>query len=202
MHLLFGLLMACASPKKTDVIAGAIEEVEIVEDTSPQEGEIIDLTDIGIIEDPFCGCQVGEYACNFKFLNQEGDVIELHDYLGKVIVLDFSTVWCHWCKVAAMEENNILSQFSSDEVVWITVLLEDKTGNTVSVDEALEWAEEYNLHSPVLVGDPTKIVGDGETGYPVSGFPCFFIINKEMTIKMLLPGWNGTILTNAIQENL
>ena len=68
MHLLFALLIACTAPKKSEISTGNIEEVDIIQDTSPDEGEISNAEMLGIEQDPLCGCQVNDNACNFKFL--------------------------------------------------------------------------------------------------------------------------------------
>ena len=47
------------------------------------------------------GSQVGMRAVNFTLMDQSGNMISLHDFAGKIILLDFSSMWCGPCKTEA-----------------------------------------------------------------------------------------------------
>ena len=42
---------------------------------------------------PATGTTVGKIAPNFSLTDQHGDKVKLHDFCGKVVLLDFGTFW-------------------------------------------------------------------------------------------------------------
>ena len=50
-----------------------------------------------------CGGYVGDHPCDFTFSDQDGNDWNLYDHYGDVLLLDFSTMWCYYCKVSAAD---------------------------------------------------------------------------------------------------
>ena len=149
-----------------------------------------------------CGYDVGELACDFKYLDQHGNEVRLYDFYEKAIILDLSTAWCYYCNAAAHFEPQVLSEIPSEDVVWVTVLVENREQGATTVENCSDWAEQYSLEQPVLAGDYEIIdQGDGN-GYPITGWPTFFIINKEMIIVEVIVGWSGPKIVESVTENL
>ena len=75
-----------------------------------------------------CGQQIGENPCNFTLKNHQGEEVELYDYYGKIIVVDFSAMWCAVCINIAAEGDALVDKYGEDNVAWITVLIDNETG--------------------------------------------------------------------------
>ena len=195
----------------TLALIGCSSCIQTDQDTSIDAGVVFDVPDAEPEPEPEpspitwedCGGRVGDHACDFTFPDQLGDDWNLYDHYGDVIVLDFSTMWCYYCKVSAagVEAQQVLHQ--ADGFIWVTVLIDDVSGDEVSIDEALLWATEYGINTaPVLAGDRSIIDLSAEDGYPLSSWPTFVLVDRDMTIAYGLHGWNETTLDQWIQELL
>ena len=152
-----------------------------------------------------CGYNPEDYACNFTYFDQNDKKISLHDFKGKVILLDFSTIWCYWCNVAAMEEGDIVSNYGDKDFVWITVLIEDSNGDRPSCSDLKLWIDKHSITSPVLSGttDILDYEDDGiDVGYRNGGWPSFVVISKDMIIKEYIYGWSKEKIMLSLDKEL
>ena len=147
-----------------------------------------------------CGGKIGDHPCNFSFVDQNNDTWSLYDNYGTVILLDFSTMWCYYCKVSASHVEQIQSMYGS-EFLWVTVLIENDAGATPALSDIQSWASTYGItNSPVLAGDRTIIDTTAENGYPITSWPTFVLIDTDMTISYGVHGWSKEIIVHQIEE--
>ena len=150
-----------------------------------------------------CGQKVGEHPCNFTLKDHNGDDFSLYDHYGDVIVLDFSTMWCGFCKLAAETSQEHQDTYDSQGFKYVTILIEDSQGGSVSRNEASQWADEYGITTaPVLIGDRSLIDSSAESGYPITGWPTFAIINRDMVLISGISGWSEESIVQAIESSL
>jgi len=135
--------------------------------------------------------------CNFQLIDQNGDYVELYDFEGDVILLDFSTMWCRVCKDVAEHVQEFHDKY--DPFSIITILTEDTSGNVPTVDQLEIWADEYGITtSPVLSGDDA-VLGTDPDVWNVIGTPSFFLIDKDFHLRIVHPGWNEDTITEEIE---
>lgn len=168
------------------------------------------VSPVVIIEEPdveygSCSGHVGEHPCNFDFLDQNGEVWDLWNHSGTVMVIDFSTEWCSACRSLAPHAQGYQDSYTSlgYDFLWVTVLVADESNDTVELDEARAWSVTYGMtSSPVLAGDRSVIDLTAENGIPISGWPTFVVIDKEMTITFGQRGWSESDISNAVDSAL
>ena len=141
-----------------------------------------------------CGQQVDEHPCNFALLDQNGDEVELYDYHGKVIVIDFSTMWCGVCVNIAAEGDNLVAKYGEDNVIWLTVLIDNEYGEPPTQEDLQRWVNMANIKIPVLAGDRSMIDYSAKTGYPIASWPTLVVIDKEMVLKHGISGWSASAI--------
>ena len=146
-----------------------------------------------------CGYEIGDHACDFTLIDQNGEEWNLYSHYGEVIVLDFATEWCGYCHIAAEETQATQDRISAlVPFSYVTILVEDMGGNSPPTFQAVQrWCEHYSITAPVLTGDRTMITGDN---WNISGFPSFYILNSELVIIDKIHGWSATALESAIQS--
>ena len=168
---------------------------------SALEPEPSDTSDPITWED--CGGLLDDHPCDFTFTDQNGEEWNLYENYGKVILLDFSTMWCGYCRVAAEDVQLMQDTYGDDGFIWVTLLVEDTQGGDVSLDEVQLWANTYGITTaPVLMADRSIIDTTGEDGYPVQSWPMFLLVDQDMTISWGLRGWSQEMILAAIEDIL
>ena len=77
-----------------------------------------------IIDWDDCSQQVGDHPCGFTYADHNGEDIDLDDHHGKIIILDFSAMWCGPCQIAAMGIEDIQKKYGN-KIVYVTILVEN-----------------------------------------------------------------------------
>lgn len=121
-------------------------------------------------------------AVNFNFTDSKGKTIQLSDYRGKWVLVNFWAPWCPRCKMEFPELNDLDAR--SDFVV-IGVAMD------YGIDEAAvhATAQRFNLRFPQVIGgnrrdpnSPALQVG------PVDYYPTSYLYAPDGEIVMFVPG--------------
>ena len=159
---------------------------------------------IGFIETNECGWNLGDSACDFQLLDQEEESWRLSDYLGDVVLIDLSAMWCGPCNSAAMSTQSIQSQYESQGFQYVTILIVDSQNDTVEHEDVEKWSNLYGLATaPVLRGDRNLVQSATMTyGFPVQSWPTFILVNRSGEVVYGLRGYNQEWLIEEIEANL
>ena len=148
-----------------------------------------------------CGYKISEHPCNFSLNDANGEVFNLYDHYGDVILIDFSTMWCHYCQVAGGHAQAFQDKYGHHGFKYITILIEDNYGNSVEQSDLQHWVDTFGITtSPVLAGDRTLVDLNAENGYPISGWPTFVLINREMVLEYGVNGWSEELVTSWVED--
>lgn len=144
------LLLAACSPRNPieQGDAGEVSTDRCAELENRWPGFPVNFTDYSGDE----GSGPGDLAPNFRALDQHEEEICFSQLLGHAIVLDFSTRWCAPCQEAAAESMEVLEQAREIIPTIIgTVMSQNHQGQSPSLQDAAEWAEDFGLDYPVFV---------------------------------------------------
>tara|TARA_R110002020_G_scaffold123681_1_gene280438 strand:+ start:796 stop:1335 length:540 start_codon:yes stop_codon:yes gene_type:complete len=159
-----------------------------------ETGTIIDWND--------CSQQIGDHPCDFTLVDQNGEDFNLYDHHGKIIILDFSAMWCGPCALAALEVEEIQKKYG-DKVIYVTILIENLNQKPPSKSDLKKWAKSFGIESaPVLSGSRSLLSSDPNLGWPLSAWPQFHIIDQNMILVESFKGFYSGRMEEVIKNNL
>lgn len=111
-----------------------------------------------------------DIAPDFTLNDINGKEVKLSDYKGKIVILNFWTVWCKYCKLEMPDFNELNKELEKDNEAVII---------TINVQESPETVKNYlssnNINLKVLLDQDGSVA----QAYGITGFPNTFIINKD-----------------------
>ncbi|MFT4974667.1 MAG: thiol-disulfide isomerase/thioredoxin [Myxococcota bacterium] len=123
------------------------------------------------------GFAPGDVAHNFSMLDQFGELVELYQFYGRVIVLDVVAEWCGTCQEMAPEGQAVWEDLGDAGLMYITVMMEDVASGPPGDDVMVRWAEDHGLSHPVV----SDLSGE-QSGYVTYGYPAVVVIDRDMSI--------------------
>ena len=150
-----------------------------------------------------CSQEIGDHPCDFSLKDQNEDDWNLYDHYGSIIILDFSAEWCYYCQVAASESEAFMDNYRDDNVVYITIMIEDRYGDSPPSAAIIDyWVDYFGITDPVLAGNREMISSSPTEGWPVSAWPTFFVIDREMILRENIRGYSASGLMTTIDNLL
>lgn len=121
-------------------------------------------------------------AVNFSFTDSKGKTIQLSDYRGKWVLVNFWAPWCPRCKMEFAELNDLDAR---NDFVVIGIAMD----YGIDVASVHNTVERFNLRFPQVIGtnrrdpnSPALQVG------PVDYYPTSYLYAPDGEIVMFVPG--------------
>ncbi len=148
-----------------------------------------------------CSQKMGDHPCDFTLLDQDGKEFNLYDHHGKIIILDFSAMWCGPCQLAALEVEKLQKKYG-DKIVYVTILIENQNYNAPTKANLKKWAKAFGIeNAPVLSGSRDMISKDPDAGWQINAWPQFYIIDKNMVLVQSFTGFSPGLIESIIKNN-
>ena len=143
------------------------------------EEQIVEPQPVDPMEIPQAvGALVGKNAPGFILSTPEGEVIDLGNLRGQVVVIDFWAEWCPPCRKALPELHEV-SKWAKKHGLPVTVLTINtfENGNTLEerVEVATKFWKDAGLSLPILMDADDSVAA----AYGVTGIPATFVIGTE-----------------------
>ena len=117
------------------------------------------------------GCGSDYTVENFTVYDADLKAVELEDYIGKPIVLNFWATWCYYCTLEMPDFNEAYKKYP--EVQFMMINYTD--GETETVEKAAAYIEENGYEFPIFF-DTTLQAAEK---YGVEAFPMTFFISAD-----------------------
>jgi peroxiredoxin len=122
----------------------------------------------------FCDAQAKPAPLDATLKDMNGQDVNLADYRGKVILLNFWATWCGPCKIEIPHFVELQDKYRDQGVVFLGLSVDDP------VEKLKPFADKYQINYPVLVGLGRDDVQ--ESFGPVWGIPITYLIDRRGNI--------------------
>lgn len=113
-------------------------------------------------------------APDFTVVDYDGNEVNLSDFKGKPVVLNFWATWCYYCKVEMPDFNEVYKKYPD-----VQFLMVNATGtNGETVDSAKAYIEQEKYEFDVFF----DVEGNACQTYRVSSYPQTLFIDKDGNI--------------------
>lgn len=151
---------------------------------------------------PKQGRQVGQLAYDFTLLDKAKNRRTLSNYVGKVVLIDFCTMWCGPCRVEAADLQQLYLKYRNQGFMILNVLTENYADEPPRPSDCAAWAAAYNMTFPVLA-DVFWGVFDPYYAFPhTRRIPNNILIDKTGKIRWKKLGYSPAEMETKIQELL
>ena len=124
------------------------------------------------------GINEGQIAPDFTLRTLDGKAVQLSDYRGKRVIVNF---WATWCPPCRAEIPDFQKLYEKKDVEILAVNL---TETEESTEEVKGFIKEYELTFPVLM----DMRSDVSTTYQVSAYPTSYMLDSNGRIQFVAMG--------------
>jgi thiol-disulfide isomerase/thioredoxin len=115
---------------------------------------------------------------DFSLKDLNGKTVKLSDYKGKIVMVNFWTVWCKYCNQEIPELDKLDKELEKEnDVIILAVDVEE------SADTVRKYIDSNKIGLKVLLDSKGSVAEI----YGVSGFPTTYFVNKDGTSYTFIP---------------
>ena len=122
-----------------------------------------------------CACaasaKIPSVAPDISLTDMDGNTVQLSDFKGKVIILNFFATWCPPCKEEIPDFIALQEQYGSQGLVIIGV-------SSSPLEEVKPFADDMGINYTILIGDDEADAAYG----PIGSIPTTFLIDRGFNI--------------------
>jgi peroxiredoxin len=130
------------------------------------------------------GPQAGKTAPDFKLKDPDGKTVELKQFRGKPVLLNFWATWCAPCKEEMPELEQLYRQYKDQGLVVLGVSVDDPTSVKQVPDLLKEGNPSVGSYTfPVALDEKQDLTRQ----YKLFGVPSSFFIDRDGVIRTVQP---------------
>ena len=137
---------------------------------------MVPVPDIVIPYDIPVGNRAGERAPAFALPNQAGEIVELADFLGHVVLVEFWTSSCSACRAAMPHLDALREEFADRGVIVITISINR------NIEGEWEYLAQNGFTQFIALGESDPIERPTKQEYGISAIPRAFLIDQRGVI--------------------
>lgn len=144
-------------------------------------------------ESPEIGIAIGNEAPNFKLTTLEGEEVQLADYRGKRVFINFWATWCPPCRAEMPDMQKLYEEDNLD----IEILAVNITESEPSEENVKQFVEDFGLTFPILMDRNTEVASN----YKVQAYPTSYMVDSKGIIQFIAPGaMNHDLMVQLIED--
>jgi thiol-disulfide isomerase/thioredoxin len=142
------------------------------------------------------GLEVGQVAPALQGADTTGQLLNLSDYRGKVVLVDFWATWCPPCREMIPHNKELAKRLDGQPFVILGVSAdhEEKELKTFVSEKQISWPNIFDGPRGPLAG-----------AWRIEGFPTVFVVDAKGVIRYKQVGYDRASMTrleNAIDKLL
>jgi len=150
------------------------------------------------------GTEAYRRALNFTGFDQDGKKVSLWDFYGKIIFVEFGTMWCGPCDWMSGDVERLWKKWKgNDNVVFVSVFHEGYTnGVPVTQADLKTWAADHK-YQVILLADPEReAMGLFHDPAKPATVPQYMFIDPFMQISFKGVGWGQNFFYDQINNSI
>lgn len=147
---------------------------------------------------PIPGVRVGDTAPNFTETDVQGNSFTLESFRGRVIMLNFSTMWCSPCRAETPELLEIYNTYKERGFEIVQCIYQDEDSYPSDQSDLNRWLDEFQV-TYTLIGDPDRST---VATYDFDSIPFNVIIDRDFVIQYVRSGFDRYMVEQKIEELL
>ncbi len=136
---------------------------------------------VALLSLPLLAASTGKPAPQFDLPSRDGKEVNLAQYKGQVVMLNFWASWCHPCRDEMPLLESIYKKYNKLGFVLLGVNVEPDS------KAATDWLKVTPVSFPVLFDKDSKV----SQMYDVASMPSTVIIDRKGNVRMLHRGYKA-----------
>ncbi len=121
--------------------------------------------------------EVGKLAPDIAVKNAQGELVDLQDYQGKPVLLDFLSKTCGSCLASIPELNKIQAQ-NDKRLIVLSIAID------LGESELDDFIKSNKIHYPLLADQ----LGITQERYQIIGYPTLVYLNRQHILEKIEQG--------------
>jgi peroxiredoxin len=134
-------------------------------------------------------------APNFVLKDIHGNEINLAQFKGKPVLINFWATWCGPCKQELPSMQRLHDTSSKNGEIQIIAISIDR----FNIDRVNEFAKQFNLSFPILLDKGRK----AQKSYYIRGLPTSYLVDADGTLQGFISGarqWDSPAAKQVFQQ--
>ena len=125
---------------------------------------------------PGTGWERGKQIPNLHLVDQNGDEMDLYQFAGRTLILDWVGEWCAPCGTYAPYMDTLAEELGDDATV-VALMMQDRDHETADARAVERWIAEHGSRHPVAYIHP-----DDDWGWEPESWPTIMVVDDTLHV--------------------
>ena len=94
-----------------------------------------------------------------------------------------------------------MADWAVEDLLWVTIIVENDQGQSPGAEDLAEWVSDKGItNAVVLAGSRDLLDPTGLYGFPLTSWPTFVLLDKDLKVFHGFSGWSAEYLTMKLTD--